>query len=160
MRRISECPTVRNPLESAPRCRFLAPAFFSVSLTFVPGLPYNPVESKSGTMSHLIDTERELHEIIKARDEVFVLFYASWCPFSQGFLPVYERLARDRGHEYVRILVDKDEHLCDQYAVDVYPTVIFFKSGKVSKRLDGAFHIGLNERQMTDLIDACSQQPS
>ena len=106
-------------------------------------------------MSQLIDTEKELHEIMKAKEELFVLFYASWCPFSQRFLPVYEKLAQDREHGYARVLADKNEHLCDQYAVDVYPTVIFFKSGKVSKRLDGTYHVGLNEGQMADLIEAC-----
>lgn len=106
-------------------------------------------------MSQLIDNESELHEVMKTKDELFVLFYASWCPFSQRFLPVYEKFARDREHEYVRILVEKNEHLCDKYSINVYPTVIFFKSGKISKRLDGAYHVGLDEDQMADLIEAC-----
>jgi thiol-disulfide isomerase/thioredoxin len=131
-------------------------AFPIISLIFVLGSPYNPVVSKGRIMSRSIDAERELHEIVKAGDDVFVLFYASWCPFSQRFLPVYEKLARDREHKFVRILVDNNEDLCRQFAIDVYPTVLFFKSGKVSKRLDGTYHVGLNERQMTDLIEACS----
>lgn len=106
-------------------------------------------------MSRLIDNEGELHEVMKARDEVFVLFYASWCPFSQRFLPVYEKLAGERGHEYVRVLIDKNEDLCDKYSIEVYPTVIFFKSGKVSKRLDGTSQVGLSEGQMIGLIEAC-----
>jgi thiol-disulfide isomerase/thioredoxin len=107
-------------------------------------------------MSKLIDNEKELHEVMKTKDELFVLFYASWCPFSQRFLPVYEKLAKDREHKYVRILVDKNDGLCEKYAVDVYPTVIFFKSGEVSKRLDGTYHAGLEEDQMIDLIETCS----
>jgi hypothetical protein len=31
----------------------------------------------------LIDVEYGLDDILKAKDRVFVLFYASWCPFSQ-----------------------------------------------------------------------------
>ena len=27
---------------------------------------------------------------IESKDKAFVLFYASWCPFSQRFLPVFE----------------------------------------------------------------------
>ncbi|MDP2914972.1 MAG: protein disulfide isomerase family protein [Candidatus Aminicenantes bacterium] len=106
-------------------------------------------------MSQLIDNEGELHEVMKTKDELFVLFYASWCPFSQRFLPVYEKFARDREHRYARILIEKNEHLCDKYSIDVYPTVIFFKSGKVSKRLDGTSQVGLSEGQMIGLIEAC-----
>ena len=106
-------------------------------------------------MSRLLENERELHEAVKSEEGVFVLFYASWCPFSLRFLPVYEELSRDAGYAFVRILADKNERLCDQYSIDVYPTVLFFKSGKVSRRLDGAYHAGLSESQMNGLIEAC-----
>jgi thiol-disulfide isomerase/thioredoxin len=123
-------------------------------LTIALGLTYNPFLERR-TMSRLIGNEHELQEVMKTKDELFVLFYASWCPFSQRFLPVYEKFARDHGHEYARILVDHNEDLCDKYSIDVYPTVIFFKSGAISKRLDGAYHVGLDERLMADLIEAC-----
>ncbi len=38
----------------------------------------------------LIDVEYGLDDILKAKDRVFVLFYASWCPFSHRFLPTFE----------------------------------------------------------------------
>ena len=106
-------------------------------------------------MSRLIENENDLREAVKTDDGVFVLFYASWCPFSQRFLSVYEAMARDSKHEFLRVLTDDNEDLCDQYSIDVYPTVLFFKSGQVSRRLDGVYHVGLNERQMTDLIETC-----
>jgi len=27
---------------------------------------------------------------IRSKDKAFVLFYATWCPFSQRFLPLFE----------------------------------------------------------------------
>jgi hypothetical protein len=44
-------------------------------------------------------------------------------------------------------LDDYDNPLWDDYKVDAVPTVIFFEKGKVGKRLDGKFGVGLNEKQ-------------
>jgi len=106
-------------------------------------------------MSRLLKNAQELQEAVQPKEGVFVLFYAAWCPYSQRFLPVFEEIGRSAGEAFVRILADEHEHLCDQYAIDVYPTVLFFKSGNVSKRLDGTFHAGLSEREMKDLVITC-----
>ena len=52
-------------------------------------------------MSKLCNPQ-EIQEIAKSGDGVFVLFYASWCPFSLAFLPVYEKHANGREKEFVR----------------------------------------------------------
>jgi thioredoxin-like negative regulator of GroEL len=109
-------------------------------------------------MSRMIDNGRNLKEVLKSKDGVFVLFYASWCPFSRMFLSVYEKQSQSRKQNFVRILIDENADVCNQYSINVYPTVIFFKSGQVSKRLDGIFHVGLNEKQLADLIDVCDQK--
>ena len=56
---------------------------------------------KAKDMSKLCNPQ-EIQEIAKAGDGVFVLFYASWCPFSLAFLPVYEKHANGREKEFVR----------------------------------------------------------
>ena len=33
-------------------------------------------------------------DAIESKDEAIVLFYASWCPFSQRFLPIFEEYMR------------------------------------------------------------------
>jgi thiol-disulfide isomerase/thioredoxin len=43
----------------------------------------------------LINTEQDLENILKTKDNIFILFYAPWCPFSQRFLPVFEKCAQD-----------------------------------------------------------------
>lgn len=106
-------------------------------------------------MSKLIENEAELRKLMESKDGIFVLFYADWCPFSQRFLPIYEKHAQAGGHDFVRILADEAEALCDEHGIEVYPTVLYFKDGKVSKRLDGGFHKGLNERELTGLMEAC-----
>jgi thiol-disulfide isomerase/thioredoxin len=107
-------------------------------------------------MSRIIQERRELAELLKSKDGVFVLFYASWCPFSLAFLPIYEKHAERGGPSFVRMTLDGNEDLFAEHAVEVYPTVIFFKAGKAHRRLDGKHLGGLKEKQFTDLIAACA----
>jgi len=48
------------------------------------------------------------------------------------------------------------EDLFDEHAVDVYPTVIFFKAGQAHKRLNGKHLSGLKEKDLTKLIASCA----
>jgi thioredoxin-like negative regulator of GroEL len=98
---------------------------------------------------------QEIQEITKSRTGVFVLFYAAWCPFSMAFLPVYEKHAAGRDREFVRILLDGSEDLFKEHAIEVYPSVIYFENGQVSKRLDGKHLAGLKEKQLADLVASC-----
>jgi len=107
------------------------------------------------SMSRIVQERRELTDLLKSRDGVFVLFYASWCPFSLGFLPIYEKHAAGRERRFVRMTLDGNEDLFDEHGIQVYPTVIFFKAGKIHKRLDGKHLAGLKEKQLTELIDSC-----
>jgi thioredoxin 1 len=106
-------------------------------------------------MSTLVKSGGDLQEALKVKDKAMVLFYASWCPFSARFLPIFERYAQDHEQAFLRILVDSDENLSDDYSIAVVPTVIFFENGKISKRLDGISGVGLNESKLTDLISVC-----
>jgi thiol-disulfide isomerase/thioredoxin len=98
-----------------------------------------------------IDVEYDLDEALKAKPRVFVLFYASWCPFSQKFLPIFEKYARENPENCLRIKTDDKAKLCEKYSVDVVPTVLLFEKGRVTRRLDGAPGAGLNEKQLKKL---------
>jgi len=106
-------------------------------------------------MSRIIQERHELADFLKSNDRVFVLFYASWCPFSLAFLPVYEKHAGRGGPPFARMTLDGNEDLFDEHAVDVYPTVIFFKAGQAHKRLNGKHLSGLKEKELTQLIASC-----
>jgi thiol-disulfide isomerase/thioredoxin len=92
-------------------------------------------------------------ERIKNNDKAVVLFYATWCPFSQRFLPVFEEYSKKNPKECLRVIVDEEPDLCEEYNIEYYPTVIMFKKGKVHKRLDAEPGVGLNKKQLKDLTE-------
>ncbi len=99
----------------------------------------------------LVNNDLDLREILKTIDKVFVLFYASWCPFCISFLPIFQKHAEEEGRHFV-IMQDDQETIADQYSVKVYPTVLFFESGIVSNRLDGLLGVGLDEKQLVEFV--------
>ena len=93
----------------------------------------------------------EAEEAFLSKDRAFVLFYASWCPFSQMFLPIFKEYTKQNPNECVSILIDNKADLCDKYSIDYYPTVLLFKKGKVAKRLDATPGAGLTKKQLAQL---------
>jgi thiol-disulfide isomerase/thioredoxin len=97
------------------------------------------------------DVEYDLENTLRSKDRVFVLFYASWCPFSRRFLPTFEKFAQDKTRNCLSVVVDDKASLCERHSVEVYPTVLVFDKGKVVRRLDGTLGVGLSEEQLMSL---------
>jgi thioredoxin 1 len=106
----------------------------------------------------LIKKESDLDKAIKSKKELFALFYASWCPYSQAFLPKFIESANKSDICHVRFIVDDLDELQDKYDVEVYPTVLFFKNGKVVRRLDGIPHEGLNPSKLEKFVELCKRK--
>lgn len=104
----------------------------------------------------LLGSDAELDEAIASRDKLMVLFYASWCPFSQAFLSVYRKHAAAGDPCYARMVVDDDHPLTDKYAIQVFPTVLFFEKGALVRRLDGVYHRGISRDQLEDFARRCA----
>ena len=94
-----------------------------------------------------------IHDEIRGKEKAFVLFYATWCPFSQRFLPFFEEYAKSNPQQCLSVIADDKPDVCEEYSIEYYPTVILFKKGKVQKRLDAEPGIGLNKKQLKDLIE-------
>jgi len=97
----------------------------------------------------------DIETALKTKKNVFALFYATWCPFSQAFLPHFQKHAEGSGRDCVRITIDEKEALFDKYNVQYMPTVIYFKDGKPERRLDATPRVGLTEKQLLDLLKSC-----
>ena len=88
---------------------------------------------------------------IEGKEKTYVLFYATWCPFSQRFLPIFDEYSKSNPKECLSVIVDDKPDVCEEFTIDYYPTVILFKKGKVHKRLNAQPGVGLNKKQLKDL---------
>ncbi len=95
----------------------------------------------------------EVESKVKDKEKVYVLFYASWCPHSQRFLPIFEEYAKTNPDECLTVMIDSKPEVCDAYEIEYYPTVLLFKKGKVHKRLGAQPGVGLTKSQLNELTD-------
>lgn len=92
-------------------------------------------------------------EEIKNKEKAFVLFYATWCPFSQRFLPIFMEYSSRNPEGCMSIVVDDNPEICEIYSIEYYPTVILFSRGKAKKRLDAEPGIGLTGKQLKEFTE-------
>lgn len=107
-------------------------------------------------MSKLVDNIKDLDKIIKEKETVFVLIYASWCPHSARFLPIFEKHAQDKTRSCARAVINDDETVAEKYGVEYYPSVLFFEKGKIAKRLDVDPGGDLDEDQLKEFFSTCA----
>lgn len=108
-----------------------------------------PISSQHLAVKHRSDWDK----LIQTPGPLMVLVYASWCPFCLRFLPVFEKIAKEKSCFWM--LEDNQEVFAGAYNVEVVPTVLFFNDGQLTDRLDGVLGIGLNERQLQDFVSVC-----
>jgi thiol-disulfide isomerase/thioredoxin len=97
-------------------------------------------------------TKDVFNDDLKSKEKAFVLFYASWCPYSQRFLPIFEEYAKSNPKECITVMIDDKPDVCEKYEIEYYPTVLLLKKGAVKKRLDATPGLGLTKNQLKELI--------
>lgn len=77
-------------------------------------------------------------EVLKSDKLVLVDFYATWCSPCKKLSPVILKLYETEiDLKVVKIDAPSQKELREQYNVEAYPTMIFFKNGKEVKRILG-----------------------
>ena len=104
-----------------------------------------------------VRTDAGLLAVTQPVDQMLVLFYTSWCPYSRMFLPIFERFAQSHEGSCVRVLLDDGDPLWDKYEIRVVPTVLLFQKGKVAQRLDGVPGEGLTDVQFQEFARSSLQ---
>jgi thiol-disulfide isomerase/thioredoxin len=97
-----------------------------------------------------VENKESFTEELNKNERVLALFYATWCPHCMRFVPAFKKkVTTFTGAEVVHVIIDDyDNPMWDDYEIDAVPTVILFEKGKIAKRLDGKFGVGLNEKQL------------
>jgi thiol-disulfide isomerase/thioredoxin len=98
--------------------------------------------------------DSSIDEMLKSKEKAYVLFYASWCPYSQRFLPIFQEYAKGNPQQCLSVVIDDKPDVCEKYSIEYYPTVLLFKKGEVEKRLDAMPGVGLTKKQLKDLTSS------
>jgi thioredoxin 1 len=77
--------------------------------------------------------------ISKSQDPVLVDFYADWCGPCQTMNPIIEEVLNELGDKIklLKLNVDKNPQMAQQFAVRSIPHYILFKKGKILWRKGG-----------------------
>lgn len=78
-------------------------------------------------------------EVLKAETPVLVDFYAEWCGPCKMAEPIINTLAEEFAGKVkiVKLNVDENQQISQQYQVMSIPTIIVFKDGKEAERKVG-----------------------
>ena len=77
-------------------------------------------------------------EVIDSKGLILVDFFATWCGPCQMLGPVLERIGTSRAEfDIAKVDIDQAQNLALKYEVEVVPTMVIFKDGKVVDKIEG-----------------------
>lgn len=85
----------------------------------------------------------KLNEIINGSQLTLVDFFATWCGPCKMMHPVLEQLKEEMGDSLriIKIDIDKNEALMEQYRIQSVPTLMLFRKGEQLWRQSGAMSL-------------------
>ena len=86
-----------------------------------------------------VDQSNFDEKVLKSSNPVLVDFWAEWCGPCRALAPVLDEVATELGEKVtvVKVNVDENGDLAQQYGIRGIPTMIFFKNGQAAKTLVG-----------------------
>jgi thioredoxin 1 len=102
-----------------------------------------------------IETRTDFDREIGGEGDKLVLFHSSYCPFCVSFVPVFEKRAKAGAAFFAKVSTDALPELEDAFSIEVVPTLLFFKAGRLASRLDGVLGVGLSDDKFLAFAAAC-----
>ena len=85
-----------------------------------------------------INKENFKTEILDSKEPILVDFFATWCGPCNMLSPILENISNTRADfNIVKVNIDELGDLAIDYEVEVVPTLLIFKNGKVVGRIEG-----------------------
>ena len=96
-------------------------------------------------------------KVLESQKPVLVDFFATWCGPCKMIAPIVDELCRSRSDIKVcKINVDEQFELAVRYQVSSIPTLMFFRGGKVVRRV-----VGLRSKaEIEQIIEECQNEHS
>ncbi len=100
-----------------------------------------------------IKNTAEFAELIKQEKPVLLDFYADWCGPCQTLLPIVSDLAEENKDDFeiVKVDVDKNTELAQQFQVRSIPALFFIKEGKVVDKIQGLQQKSVLQKKLEEL---------
>jgi thioredoxin 1 len=93
-------------------------------------------------------------EIISAPTPTLVDFFATWCGPCKTMTPVLDELKKVYGDKLriIKIDVDKNPAIADQFKIRGVPTLMLFKESKMLWRESGAFPLSTLKQKIGEYL--------
>lgn len=83
--------------------------------------------------------ESEFNNKLQEKDKIFLVdFWAEWCKPCKMLTPILEKLDEEiKEVEFMKIDVDENGTLADNYSIGSIPTLLILKNGEVINKIVG-----------------------
>lgn len=101
-----------------------------------------------GTIIEL--NKKTYQELVQGSKPFIIDVYADWCGPCKRFHPVFEEASKENNqYQFAQLNGDSEDVLRDELHVTAYPTVLFFKDGKIVGKVEGA----MNKEELQENIN-------
>ena len=103
-------------------------------------------------MTAMVSDANFKNEVLESDVPVVVDFFAEWCGPCKAMAPALDQVAKEMEGKVkiVKIDVDQNPNITQQYRIQAMPTLMIFKDGKVAATQVGAL---VQKRKLEDWIN-------